>query len=741
MSDTSLFSLSPRDEPLAARMRPRTIDEFIGQDHILGPGRLLRRAIQADQLSSIILSGPPGTGKTTLARVIANTTKSSFTALNAVLSGVKDVRAAIETAKDARSLYGRRTILFVDEVHRWNKAQQDALLPWVENGTFILIGATTENPFFEVNSALISRSRVFQLRPLSNDDLYAVARFALRDPDRGYGRFDVKISDDALDHLVSVADGDARSLLNALELAVETSVEPFPPADGSTIAIDLAIAEESIQKKAVLYDKEGDYHYDIISAFIKSLRGSDPDAAMYWLARMIAGGEDPRFLFRRMLILASEDVGMADPNALSTVHAAAAAFERVGLPEGEYFLSHAALYLATAEKSNTTMGYFDAKAAVEREKDGEVPKHLKDASRDAEGMGHGEGYNYPHAYRDHWVAQAYLPQTLRGRVFYQPSERGYEGTIRDTVLRRRELQLAAMNDDDDIEILTFTPTDRGRESWRRRVSGARTATLAAIRDAVFDAAGIARHHRVVVLGSDPGVFVWEAMRRAPEGLTVAIVADDQARDAIEAHAANVAEIERPVVFAGDLSAFATARAGAAESAELAERVVARNVAMREPDKTTVFRTLAAIMSEGAVLSTAESIPRRAQRLSSLLATTGAHRDVIDAVGDVENVVFSDRTDPRFNWDVDDLTAALDATGFVDVEIELRTFDEKRRIKPDDAKRWFGEDGGVFAREFRRRYAALAERATDAALSLTGAEIPWSTTVAILRAHRPKRPRS
>lgn len=451
MSDDSLFSMARSlREPLAARMRPRNLDEYIGQDHIVGKGRLLRRAIAADQLTSVIFYGPPGSGKTTLARVIANHTKSNFITLNAVLTGVADIRESIKNAEEYFNLYSRRTILFVDEVHRWNKSQQDALLPWVENGTIILIGATTENPFFEVNKALVSRSRVFQLKPLTYQDLMHAATMALEDKERGYGRWKVEFEEGALEHLVETANGDARSLLNALELAVETTPEKWDPdaavpvpAYGSTIYVSKEASEESIQKKVVLYDRDGDYHYDIISAFIKSLRGRDPDAACYWLARMVSAGEDPHFIFRRMLISACEDTGLADPNAISIVEGCARAFDRVGMPEGRYFLAHAALYLATAPKSNSSMAFFDALAAVEKES-AEVPNHLRDSSRDAEGFGHGSGYLYPHAYRDHWVAQQYLPDTLMGRVFYTPSTQGYEGGIRDGVLSRRELQIAAI---------------------------------------------------------------------------------------------------------------------------------------------------------------------------------------------------------------------------------------------------------------------------------------------------------
>ncbi|HKL57312.1 MAG TPA: AAA family ATPase, partial [Sphaerochaeta sp.] len=445
-----------RHQPLAYRMRPRNLDEYIGQDAIIGKGRLLRRAIQADQLSSVIFYGPPGTGKTTLARVIANTTKRHFSTLNAVLSGVKELRYEIDEAKNRFELFEQRTILFVDEVHRWNKSQQDALLPWVENGTFILIGATTENPFFEVNAALVSRSRIFQLKSLTEVDLKAIALQALADKSRGYGLYDISFDEGALEHLIDVANGDARSLLNALQLAVETSVEHFPPPEKTCIHITSDAAEQSIQRKAVLYDKEGDYHFDVISAFIKSLRGSDPDAALYWLARMVSAGEDPKFIFRRMLISACEDVGLADPNAILIVEADARAFERIGFPEGRFHLTHAALYLATAPKSNSAMAFFDALKGVEEEAQDEVPNHLRDGNRDAKGFGHGQGYLYPHAFQDHWVAQQYLPTALQGKVYYQPSAQGYEKNIRDEVNRRREEQLESIEVDAFVENLTYS---------------------------------------------------------------------------------------------------------------------------------------------------------------------------------------------------------------------------------------------------------------------------------------------
>ncbi|MFT4604896.1 MAG: putative ATPase [Rhodothermales bacterium] len=416
-----------KNAPLADRMRPRTLDEYVGQDHILGPGTLLRRAIEADRIKSVLFYGPPGTGKTTLARIIANTTRARFLSLNAVLAGVKDIRAAISSAEDALRYHHQRTILFVDEVHRFNKAQQDALLPHVENGTVTLVGATTENPYFEVIKALVSRSRVFELRSLEDKDLARILEMTIQDVERGYGDREVLMDADAGAHLVSTANGDARSLLNALELAIETT----PLNDTGVIQVTLSVAEESIQQRAVLYDKEGDAHYDTVSAFIKSLRGSDPDASLYWLARMVYAGEDPRFILRRMLIFASEDVGLADPNALRMVVACQQAFDVVGMPEGRFHLAQCCLYLATAPKSNTTLSFFKALSFVEKERSGDIPNPLKDGSRDGEGLGHGKGYQYPHAFHNHYTPQQYLPDQMQGTYFYDPSEVGYERRIRE----------------------------------------------------------------------------------------------------------------------------------------------------------------------------------------------------------------------------------------------------------------------------------------------------------------------
>ncbi|MBK6791393.1 MAG: AAA family ATPase [Anaerolineales bacterium] len=429
------------EAPLAARMRPRILEEYIGQEHIIGEGKLLRRAIEADRLfSSIILWGPPGTGKTTLAQVIANSTKSHFVTISAILAGKADLRVAIDDALERRRLNNEKTILFVDEVHRWNKAQQDALLPHVENGTFTLIGATTENPYFEVIKALISRSRVFQLRNLNQNETGILLDRALADKERGYGNKKITFDPDARSHLIEVASGDARNALNALELAVESTA----PDGNGIVHITLDVAQESIQRRAVLYDKDGDAHYDTISAFIKSVRGSDPDAALYWLAKMIYAGEDPKFIIRRLIILAGEDIGIADPMGLVVASSAAQAFEFIGLPEGIYPIVEATLYLATAPKSNSAGAYFKAMKKIEDEGQVSVPRHLMDSNRDAAAMGHGKDYVYPHEMEGHFTPQQYLPKRLLGTYFYAPSQEGYEAQVTSRLEMWREAQRKAL---------------------------------------------------------------------------------------------------------------------------------------------------------------------------------------------------------------------------------------------------------------------------------------------------------
>jgi putative ATPase len=444
MSDLFDHAMQERmktEAPLAARMRPRTLEEFVGQEHIIGKGKLLRRAIEADRLfSSIILWGPPGTGKTTLAQVIANTTKSRFVTISAILAGKADLREIIEETLERRRLHNERTILFVDEVHRWNKAQQDALLPHVENGTVTLIGATTENPYFEVIKALISRSRVFQLRNLNQEEIGILIDRALTDKERGYGEKRIILDPEARAHLIEVSSGDVRNALNALELAVEST----PPNKKGIIHITLDVAQESIQRRAVLYDKDGDVHYDTISAFIKSVRGSDPDAALYWLAKMLYAGEDPRFIIRRLIILAGEDIGLADPLGLVVASSAAQAFDYIGLPEGVYPIVEATLYLSTAPKSNSAGAYFKAMKRIEDEGLVSVPRHLQDSNRDAAAMGHGKDYVYPHEHEGHFIPQQYLPKRLLGTYFYKPSGEGYESEVTTRLEMWREAQRKAL---------------------------------------------------------------------------------------------------------------------------------------------------------------------------------------------------------------------------------------------------------------------------------------------------------
>ena len=421
-------STQEQESPLASRMRPTTLDEVVGQKHIIGKDKLLYRAIRADQLGSIIFYGPPGTGKTTLAKVIANTTSASFRQINATVAGKKDMEDVVKEAKDALGMYGKKTILFVDEIHRFNKSQQDYLLPYVEDGTLILIGATTENPYFEVNGALLSRSRIFELKALEKDDVKELVLRAVRDEKKGMGSYHAVIDDEAADFLADVSGGDARAALNAVELGVLTTERD--PADG-LIHITLDVAQECIQKRAVRYDKDGDNHYDTISAFIKSMRGSDPDAAVYYLARMLYAGEDIKFIARRIMICAAEDVGYADPQALTVAVSAAQAVERIGMPEAQIILSQAVLYVATAPKSNSACNaVFEAMDAVKNQRSMPVPVHLQDSHYGGSAkLGHGIGYRYAHDYPNHYVKQQYLPDGMEGRCFYHPSENGYESKI------------------------------------------------------------------------------------------------------------------------------------------------------------------------------------------------------------------------------------------------------------------------------------------------------------------------
>ncbi len=417
----SLFDIQKTDTlnknaPLAQRMRPQNLDEILGQDHIIGPGKLLRRAIETDKLSSLIFYGSPGCGKTTIATVIANVTDKFYASLNAVTDGVAELRKITGKAEENLSMYGKQTILFIDEIHRFNKGQQDALLPWVEKGLIVLIGATTQNPYFSLNPALLSRSMIFELKPLSKADIAVLIDRSCKDLKRGFGAYKLDVTAEAIAHLCNCSQGDARVALNGLELAVLSS----KPNENGVRVIDLSVVEESIQRPRVVYDNTGDEHYDIVSAFIKSMRGSDPDAAIYYLARMLDAGEDPLFIARRIIVHAAEDVGLADPQALQVAQSAAAALQFIGMPEGRIVLAEAALYVAKAPKSNSVITAIDnALAAVQSGKIGAVPNHLKDAHYDgAQKLGHGIGYQYPHDYPSGWVAQQYLPDNLAGEKFY-----------------------------------------------------------------------------------------------------------------------------------------------------------------------------------------------------------------------------------------------------------------------------------------------------------------------------------
>ncbi len=757
-------------------MRPRNLDEYIGQDHIVGKGRLLRRAIAADQLTSVIFYGPPGTGKTTLARVIASHTKSNFITLNAVLTGVADIRNAIKQAEDFKNLYSRRTILFVDEVHRWNKAQQDALLPWVENGTIILIGATTENPFFEVNKALVSRSRVFQLKQLTKEDLKNIAYMALNDLERGYGHWRIDFESGALEHLIDTANGDARSLLNALELAVETTpvqwepeANPPQPSYGSTIFISREAAEESIQKKVVLYDRDGDYHYDIISAFIKSLRGRDPDAAMYWLARMVRSGEDPHFIFRRMLISACEDTGLADPYAIGVVESCAAAFDRVGLPEGRYHLAHAALYLATAPKSNSSMAFFDALASVEKE-DTEVPNHLRDANRDAEGFGHGAGYLYPHAYRDHWVAQQYLPDQLVGRVFYTPSDQGYEKKIRDDVLARRELQIAAILEDDtgersldptssettgsknsDVaflqkqrfrekngESLTFSPTDQEKEnalknadnSWRSRIDSNRAEVLLQIRDGMIEAARLVRSDRSLVWNADDALLLWEVARKSPEGVTCGLCRSQKGLEVLEQYSRTLGDLDKPVLLVRPQAAETDEGKQVVIDEKLLDKVLSafleknivfdkfffRNPFFSQESVQSMSSAFAAAgisgkIPEGWKIAISQQIPNAGQRVSKIIEKQVLTGAVLDSWRPALEKM--SEAEEKFFGDKSNPLFAWNAQSVkkvfeeqgFKVDFKLKKTSEKRKISQKEISSWFESQSSPYAATIRSAIGA------------------------------------
>jgi putative ATPase len=660
-----------------------------------------------------------------------------------VLTGVKDVREAIDRAVERKNLYGKRTILFVDEVHRWNKAQQDALLPWVENGVFILIGATTENPFFEVNRALVSRSRVFQLKSLTSDALLKAAERALADKERGYGKWNVRFAEGALEHLVEASAGDARSMLNALELSVETSPEQWPPPEGLEIAVSMEAAEESIQRRALLYDKDGDYHFDSISAFIKSVRGGDPDAALYWLAKMVRAGEDPAFLFRRMLILAGEDVGMADPYAVCVVSACAQAFERIGFPEGAFPLTQACLYLATAPKSNSSMAFFDAIKEVEQE-DAEVPNHLKDTNRDSESFGHGDGYIYPHAYREHWAAQQYLPSALRGKTFYTPSSMGYEGKIRDEILRKREIQAAVVLGDARREDLTWSAAAKGREGWLKRLSAGRSALLSRDRDAIFEKCAIMRHSRIFLPGADDGLLLWESLRRAPEGLTAAMVKDGAAKDALLrfwSNGADVDEMEKPLIATGRIPSRENAEKwfGCAEF----DFILSHEPFRRGQSPMEFASGCRRLLSKSGAVAILASPPADGGKISSVLADC-VYGDVHGGATEL-SAAFLDRlrgAEAEFFqnsdaiWMRSDMEKSFTDAGF-SFEITEIAQKEERIILTRDVEGWFSEKspwGAFMAERLGADDCALFKKALNE--RATRGTVGWVWKSLLIRARTP-----
>jgi putative ATPase len=528
---------------------------------------------------------------------------------------------------------------------------------------------------------------------LNEDDLRNIARQALADLERGYGRLKVNLAEEALDHLVNVANGDARGVLNALELAVETT----PPDEYGLINITVQVAEESIQRRAVLYDKDGDAHFDTISAFIKSLRGSDPDAALYWLARMVYAGEDPRFIFRRMLIFAAEDVGMADPNALRVITAAAQAFDYVGLPEGRFHLAEACLYLATAPKSNSGFAFFDALSVVEQEREAEVPDHLRDGNRDAEDFGHGAGYLYPHSYRDHWVAQQYLPATLQGRVFYQPSEQGYEASIQEQVARRREEQLAAMLEPKlslewELEHTGKGPAAQNR--WLQRTLSTTGQQLGQIRDKIFALAKVERHDLVLDLNAGTGLLTWEAVRRVPVGGVWALAPDAQTAQLLSQQANNLAHIERPVILAGTITAINWSslplEAYQLQAPPLFDVMIGRNTLSRTGDKQQVAEAIARQLKPEGRLVLAEVVPRYTQRLHQLVDLSALPDDLAERVAAAEESIYTNPADPMVNWAEPEVITIFNQTGLFKVETVLETLTAQIQIDQDQLDRWFAE---------------------------------------------------
>lgn len=645
---TKMKELGVARSPLADRMRPRRLDEYIGQLHLLGPGKLLRRAIEADRVRSLILYGPPGTGKTTLAKVIAAHSNATFRDLNAILSGVKVIREEVQNAQDRMTRFGQQTLLFIDEIHRFNQAQQDALLPWVERGVVTLIGATTENPYFEVNAALNSRSHIFQLTPLSEAELHEVVKQALHDKVRGYGTQNIQLSAEALSHWARIVNGDARALLNALEVAVETT----PVDEHGVIQISLNVAEESIQERAVVYDRSGDAHFDHMSALIKSMRGSDADAALYWLAKMIYAGEPARSIFRRLFIFASEDIGLAWSQGISIVHACAEAFDRVGMPEGRFHLAHATLALATAPKSNSTMGFFDALHAVEQAVSGEIPLHLKDGHRDGDALGHGKGYLYPHAYAQHWVAQEYLPEALKGRVFYNPSQEGEENDIgqRHQALREAQLEGTLYPQAHPI-IRSVSPDEKKVEEWTTRAMGQDALHWQTLRKTAFDLLQLERDSVVLDLNPTTGIFTWAGLRASPEGGVYCWCLDESSATLIQAQAQPLPWLHQPRIAFGTLDDL---KAQVSEHRLRFDRVIAQRLFDTQEMVSSLSLLLKTVLqSDGRALLIEPNLESSSLLDAFLEFDLMIDSDLIDAWKNAENQLLKSEIHPVFRATLDD----------------------------------------------------------------------------------------
>ena len=670
----SLQEQLKKEAPLADRMRPRDLDEFFGQEHILSKGRLLRRAIQADQLSSIIFYGPPGTGKTTLARIIANTTKSQFISLNAVLSGVKNIRESIEQALTYRKEQQKKTILFVDEVHRFNKSQQDALLPHVENGTITLVGATTENPYFEVNKALVSRSRIFQLYSLTQADLDKIITTTFSDKKRGFGVLNINITREARDHLTSIANGDARALLNALELAVVTSK---PDSEGVTY-INLETAEDSIQQKAVLYDKDGDAHFDTVSAFIKSLRGSDPDAALYWMAKMIYGGEETKFLFRRMIIFAAEDIGLADPKALHVTTSAAQAFDYVGMPEGRFHLAEACLYLSTAPKSNSSFAFFDALDTVKNEARESTPDHLKDGSRDKKGLGHGDGYLYPHAYNDHWVTQQYLPDTLQGKIFYQPGELGYEAKIRETVFQRRDEQLTNLMNEDSLW--------NNQDLWKERTINDTSHVYAELRDQLFSLLHLKFDDLVLNLNAGNCLLLRKSISLIRDEAVYAQIFNEKEASVIRHQFYNQKQTHDPILVYLDSDEIQKGLVDYQKEGIRFNYILGFSFFTRVDKKFQILSNLKSMLTQSGQIACIEKIPELSQKLSAYLDGYLSEKQ-LNLFKTIENEIYCDPLNSKTNWIATFSEDQIKNAGF-EINTRDQIFENQIQLSPAKIERWF-----------------------------------------------------